>query len=199
MSLFVTLEGIDGSGKTTLARKLHQALVARGVDAVLTKEPTDTWVGEAVKRAVEEDMDPVVQALLFMADRSLHVEEIEAWLSEGKTVICDRYHDSTLAYQGAALKGRFPDPIEWLKRASSSLFIRPDLTFLLVVDPEEGLARLAGVRERTPFERVEFLRRVQENYLRLADDVRFVKLDASRSPDVVRAEAVGILLEKLQQ
>lgn len=198
MALFVTLEGIDGAGKTTLARRLYESLTARRVDVALTREPTDTWLGKAVERAVEEDLDPVVQTFLFLADRSLHVERIQKWLEEEKTVLCDRYHDSTLAYQGAALRNRFPNAVAWLRRASPPL-PRPDLTFLLIVDPEEGLRRLSRIRERTPFERVEFLRRVQEIYLRLAREKRFYKLDASRSADVVFQEAYQVLMERLQQ
>lgn len=192
------MEGIDGSGKTALAKKLYERVRRHEIEVVLTKEPTRTWLGDAVRRSVDEGLDPLVQALLFMADRSLHVERIKAWLSEGKVVLSDRYHDSTLAYQGVALQGRVPNPIEWLRRASSHLFLKPDLTLLLIVDPAEGLSRISGVRERTPFERLEFLTRVQELYMKMATEPRFVKLDASRPMDAVVAEAEEVLLSRLQ-
>ncbi len=198
MALFVTLEGFDGAGKSTLARNLVDRLRDRGFDVVRTKEPTDSWLGEAVRRSVEEDEDPRVQALLFLADRSLHQEEIEAWLEEGHIVLCDRYHDSTLAYQGVALEGKVDDPQEWLERASAFLSLEPDLTLLLVLDPAEGLARVAATRAKSPFEQVAFLTRVQKAYEEMARDPRFVKLDATLSPDEVVEAAERSILRRLQ-
>lgn len=198
VALFVTFEGIDGSGKSTLARTLEERLRKGGVDAVLTKEPTRTWLGQAVRRAVEAERNPFVQALLFLADRSLHTEEIQAWLDAGRVVLCDRYHDSTLAYQGVALRGRVEDPVDWLQRAAP--FVRePDLTFLLVVDPEEGLRRVAAVREPTPFERTAYLQEVQGAYRALAAASRFVVLDANRPSRVVEEEAGRILEKRLHK
>lgn len=199
MSLFVTLEGIDGAGKSTLARRLHRDLKAQGVDAVLTKEPTDTWLGEAVRRAVAEGLDPRVQTLLFLADRTRHVEEIQTWLSAGHVVVCDRYHDSTVAYQSVALRGRVPEPRAWIRAIASPLIVKPDLTFLMTVDPREGLSRLTAVRSRSPFERREYLEAVQEEYLDLAKGSRFVRLDASRPPEVLAREALATLRARLQE
>ncbi len=198
MGLFVTIEGIDGSGKSTLAEQVVRRLRDRGVEVILTKEPTHTWLGDAVRRSVNEGLDPRVQTFLFLADRGVHVEEIKEWISGDGVVVCDRYHDSTLAYQGVALRGLVPDPLEWIKRASSPLLLRPDVTFLLVVDPSEGLARVSAVREKTPFERREFLKEVQEAYIKLAKEPRFVKLDSSRPPEVLAREAVSIIVSKLQ-
>lgn len=198
MSLFVTLEGIDGSGKSTLARRLHGSLESSGVHAVLTKEPTESWLGEAVRQAVAEELDPRVQTLLFLADRTRHGEEIQSWLSRDRVVLCDRYHDSTVAYQGVALEGHVPRPEEWIREVTSPLILKPDLTFLLVVDPQEGLSRLSGVRPRSPFERRRFLEKVQERYLRLAREGRFVKLDASRPPEILAREAETAVRGRLQ-
>ena len=198
MALFVTLEGIDGAGKSTLARNLADRLRDRGFEVVRTKEPTDSWLGEAVRRSVEEDEDPRVHALLFLADRSLHQEEIEAWLDAGHIVLCDRYHDSTLAYQGVALEGKVDDPQEWLERASAFLTLEPDLTLLLLLDPIEGLARVAATRAKSPFERVAFLTRVQKAYEAMARDPRFVKLDATLSLDEVVEAAERSILRRLQ-
>ncbi len=198
MALFVTLEGIDGAGTSTLARNLADRLRARGFEVVRTKEPTDSWLGEAVRRSVEEDEDPRVHALLFLADRSLHQEEIEAWLDAGHIVLCDRYHDSTLAYQRVALEGKVDDPQEWLERASAFLSLEPDLTLLLLLDPTEGLARVAATRAKSPFEQVAFLTRVQKAYEEMARNPRFVKLDATLSPDEVVEAAERFILRRLQ-
>ncbi|MFQ5986392.1 MAG: dTMP kinase [Thermoplasmata archaeon] len=198
MALFVTLEGIDGAGKSTLARRLADRLGDRGFDVVRTKEPTDSWLGETVRHAVEEDEDPRVQALLFLADRGLHTGEIEAWLAEGRVVLCDRYHDSTLAYQGVALEGKVDDPGDWLEQASSFIALEPDLTLLLLIDPAEGLARIAATRTRSPFERVPFLTKVQEVYKEMARQSRFVKLDANLSPDELTETATTAVLQRLQ-
>ncbi len=195
----MTLEGIDGSGKTTLARALHEGLVKRGIPSTLTEEPTRTWLGDAVRRGIDEGLDPLAQALLFLADRSLHVTEIETWLSEGKVVVCDRYHDSTVAYQSVALEGRIPVPSEWLRKIASPILLKPDLTLLLVVDPREGLSRLSSVRRRTPYEQVDFLKRVQEKYLELASDPRFLKLDSSRPIEALANEAMEAALTRLQR
>lgn len=199
MSLFVTLEGIDGSGKTTLAEALHADLTKRGVPSILTGEPTQTWLGDAVRRGIEEKVDPRAQALLFLADRSLHLPEIQGWLSEGRVVVCDRYHDSTVAYQSVALQGHVSNPTEWLRRIASPLIIKPDLTLLLIVDPGEGLSRVTSVRDRTPYEDVEFLSRVQEAYLTLAAEPRFVKLDSSRPVGALLEESREAVLSRLQR
>jgi dTMP kinase len=197
VALFVTLEGIDGAGKTTLAKSLADRLQDRGLDVVQTEEPTDSWLGEAVRRAVEEDEDPRVQALLFLADRSLHQERIEEWISSGRVVLCDRYHDSTLAYQTVALKGKVDRPREWLERASAFLSLEPDLTLLLLLDPAEGLARIA-TRARSPFERVAFLTTVQRAYEEMAVPPRFVKLDATLPPEELAEAAERSVLQRLQ-
>lgn len=198
VALFVTLEGIDGAGKSTLARSLEERLRKRGFDVVRTEEPTDSWLGEAVRRAAEEDEDPRVQALLFLADRSLHQEKIEAWLAGGQVVLCDRYHDSTLAYQGVALEGTVDNPKAWLERASAFLRLEPDLTLLLLVDPAEGMARIAATRTKSPFERVAFLKDVQKAYVEMAHQPRFVKLDATSPPEEVAEAAERAVLHRLQ-
>ncbi|MFQ5907958.1 MAG: dTMP kinase [Thermoplasmata archaeon] len=198
MALFVTLEGIDGAGKSTLTRSLARRLQETRIDVVQTKEPTSSWLGDAVRRAVEEDEDPRVQTLLFLADRGVHVERITGWLSEGKVVLCDRFQDSTLAYQRVALEGRVDDPRDWLERASSFITLEPDLTLLLLVDPAEGLARISATRARSPFERTAFLTRVQQVYEELAQSPRFVNLDGSLPRTKMAEAAEEAVLARLQ-
>jgi dTMP kinase len=194
---FITFEGIDGSGKTTVAGRVTAALRSRGVDAVFTQEPTETWLGEAVKRCVAEKRGALVETFLFLADRAEHSLGIRAWLAEGKTVVCDRYADSTYAYQGVRLAGLVPDPVEWLQAISRPFVLTPDLTILLRVDPATGLRRLASRAHKAPFEEETFLKEVAEVFDRLATDVRFETVDANADADAVVAAVLEALDRRL--
>ncbi len=195
-SKLITFEGIDGAGKTSVARGVHRALEKSGEEVVLTSEPTTTWVGEAVRRSLEEEAGPLTQALLFLADRAHHFKEIQGWLTAGKVVLCDRYADSTLAYQGTALEGVLPNPVDWLRGVGAPFTIPPQLTFLLLIEPKEALARISG-RRRTLFEDEGFLQRVERQYLALARDNRFVKVDAARPLGMVVEEILGVIEARL--
>lgn len=186
--LFATIEGIDGSGKTTVAGKVARALEAAGVPVVQTTEPTRTWRGDAVKWAIERDVDAVSETFLFLADRKAHGERIRAWLGEGKNVLSDRYADSTYAYQGARLAGTRKDPVAWLRDLSAAHVVTPDVTYFLAVPPEVGLARIQSRARRVRFETLDFLRKVDANYRQLASDARFVTVDATRNADDVAAD-----------
>src|SRR5207244_12887061 len=113
---FVTFEGIDGSGKTTVSRLVKDRLRSRGHSVFLTSEPTGDWLGETVRRGIEKGVSPLTESFLFLADRAAHIPEIRSHLDPGECVLCDRYADSTYAYQGAHLVGalheptRFPPP-----------------------------------------------------------------------------------------
>jgi len=188
---FITLEGIDGSGKSTIAALLHEKIAG----SVLTFEPTDSWLGRDVSRAIEEGKDAITIALLFMADRREHIKEIKKWLSEGKTVICDRFMDSTFAYQREHLKMK--NSHEWLKNVHSPFILTPDITFLLVLPPEKAMERIKD-RKHEPYEYAEFLGRVQENYLKIAsmERERFVIIDADRRREEVLMDCLKILKER---
>jgi dTMP kinase len=189
--MFVTFEGIDGSGKSTISRKVYERIKTKK-DAILTQEPTKNWLGRIVNRAIMEGTDPITIALSFMADRNEHVKKIRRWLKEGKIVICDRYADSTFAYQGAQLEGKVGEPLKWLKLVHEPFYYEPDLTFLLIIDPEIALKRIR--RKYTPFEKKEFLEKVQENYLNLAKkNQRFVKLDATKGIDELVDECLEVI------
>ena len=127
--LFATIEGIDGSGKTTVAAKVAQSLEAAGIPVVRTTEPTSTWRGDAVKWAIERDVDAITETFLFLADRQTHGMAIRAWLDEGKLVLSDRYADSTYAYQGARLAGKKEDPVRWLRDLSRPFVVPPAVTY----------------------------------------------------------------------
>ncbi len=177
--MLITIEGIDGSGKSTLLSHLRELLA--DLDPLFTREPGATWVGESVRRAVAERMDPITEALLFCADHAAHVDTvIRPALTGGRLVISDRYSDSRFAYQPVVLDGILPDPLLWLRRIHDGWSIRPDRTFLLVLPIEDAISRLDPAKKREYFENAGILARVQENYLDLAasDPARFVVVDA---------------------
>jgi len=195
---FVTFEGVDGSGKTSVASFVAQSLRKEGLDVVLTTEPTHTWLGDAVKRSYTETVNPFTEALLFMADRATHTDQIRRWLGEGKLVLSDRYCDSTYAYQAAGLKGIGPDPMNWLKRMSKPFVTEPGLTVLLDVEPRLGLRRIAARSRKVHFENEPFLRKVRANYLMLAKSRRFVTIDASKPMAAVKKEALRIVSSRVE-
>jgi len=190
---FITFEGIDGSGKSSVAKAVAKELTRRGVDVVLTTEPTHTWLGDAVKRSYSEPVSPFTEAFLFLADRATHTEQIRRWIAQRKVVISDRYADSTYAYQAASLKGVKGDVMSWLRRISEPFVVEPDLTLLLDVPPKLGLARIQSRKKKVHFEQEAFLKKVRANYLRLARGRRYVVIDSSRSIDEVTEEALGVV------
>lgn len=190
---FITFEGIDGSGKSTLAKIVYRELKKRGVKVKSTVEPTDSWLGKTVKRGFNSKTDSLAETFLFLADRSLHAAQIEKWLNDGHVVICDRYHDSTVAYQGAILGKEFfgqgTDAVKWLL-SFEKLFPKPDITFLLSIEPKKALSRLTNRAEKTKFEKIKFLQKVQKIYLKIAErNKRIVVLDASKPIDKLVDEA----------
>jgi dTMP kinase len=196
--IFITLEGVEGSGKTTQIGLLTEWLDGRGVPYVLTREPGGTPFGQQVRRVLLDAQgparQPLAELLLYLADRyqDLH-ERILPALTEGKLVLCDRYHDATLAYQGFARGIR----LEAIAHIAAALDIRtPDLTILLDIAPERSLARAirrnqasasAGEEGRFEAEALDFHRRVREGYLQLAarEPARFLVIDADRPPEPV--------------
>jgi dTMP kinase len=183
MKHFVTFEGIDGSGKSTVSKLVYNKLESQGYDVVLTYEPTDTHLGKLVKKCIETDSDPFVTAFAFIADRIDHCKKIRKWLDNGKMVLCDRYAESTYAYQGAQMQDLVKNPIKWLQDLSKNRIIIPDRTFMFVIDPEDSIARIQTRNKLIPFEKVNFLKKVNNNYLKLAVGKRFKKIDAKKPID----------------
>jgi dTMP kinase len=184
--LLITLEGIDGSGKSTLHLAL-QELIA-DLNPVFTREPGATWVGESVRRAIAEQIDPVTEATLFVADHAAHLAKIiRPALAEDRLVISDRYSDSRYAYQAVTLKGVIPQPEEWLRAMHNGWSIVPDKTFLCVLPVDEALARLKPQNRREHFEKRDVLETVQHNYFRFAHDdpSRFVIVDATKEKEEI--------------
>ncbi|WP_424017773.1 dTMP kinase [Halorientalis pallida] len=185
--MLITLEGIDGSGKTTVWEGLHDELDG-GV--TFTREPTDSWYGEAVARSIgDDDADPLAELFLYTADHADHLSRVvRPALEAGDLVISDRYSDSRYAYQGATLDGTIHDPMAYVQRVHEPFTRAPDLTLYFDVDPETGADRSGATNK---FEAADYLARVQDNYERLieADPDRFVRIDATRSPEAVLATA----------
>jgi len=184
--MFVTFEGLDGSGKTTQVELLKKHLEREGREVVTTREPGGTEVGEHIRNVVLHLDHPVVpwaEAALFAAARAqLVAEVIRPALERGAVVLCDRYVDSSLAYQGIA-RGLGVDPVLELNlRATGDLL--PDRTFLLLVDPEESRRRGGDTRDRIEREDDEFVRKVDHAYRELAElfPSRILAVDGSLDP-----------------
>ncbi len=186
--MLVTLEGLDGSGKTTVVRALRDADVL--ADATFTREPTESWYGDAVARSIADaDADPLAELFLYTADHAAHLAStIQPALDRGEIVVSDRYADSRYAYQGATLAERFADPVAFVKDIHQPWTRPPDLTIYLDVDPDTAATRSGG---ETKFEQSGYLARVRDNYERLIADEpdRFVRIDATTDADVVVREA----------
>jgi len=167
MGKFIVFEGIDGSGKSSATKLVATRLGKK--DLVVTGEPTSTWLGDAVRRSHKEGANPFTEAFLFLADRAEHTAEINGMVREGKTVLCDRYYYSTVAYQAAALEGKVDfDPFDWLLEINLRISTEPDIVFLLRVDPELALSRVNRRGKLSKFERLDFLKKVAANYDRLS-------------------------------
>lgn len=182
--MLVTIEGIDGSGKSTLHKALGPYLA--DLDPVITCEPGSTWIGEAVRRAIREHSDPIAEALLFVADHAAHLREvIKPALGEDRLVISDRYIDSRLVYQQVTLDGFIPDPLSWLRAVHHGWTILPDLTILLAVPVSVALERTGKREKGEHFEQEPVLIKVHENYMQLVeeDKTRFLILDGTLPPE----------------
>jgi dTMP kinase len=188
--MLITLEGIDGSGKTTVAEALQDTLP----EAVFTREPTDSWYGEAVQWSIGDDgADPLAELFLYTADHADHLSRVvRPALEAGKVVVSDRYSDSRYAYQGATLDGVVRRPMEYVRGVHEPFTRAPDATLYFDVPPETGAER-AGATNK--FETAGYLAEVQANYERLieSDPDRFVRIDATRSPEAVVAAAEDVV------
>ncbi|MDM8549511.1 dTMP kinase [Desulfobacterales bacterium HSG2] len=209
--MFITFEGTEGSGKTTLVRCVFEFLQKKGYDCIMTREPGNTKIGKKIRKLLldpdNKDMVPLTELLLYMADRAQHIKElVKPSLYEGKVVLCDRYYDATLAYQGFA---RGLD-IEFISKLHKLILddFKPDLTFLLDLPPEIGLSRAwkqieSGARtqkeSRFEEEALAFHKKVRAGYLEIAglEPERFTVIDASADENQVQNHIIAILTDRL--
>ncbi len=196
---FITLEGIEGAGKSSLLRQLAEALQTQGRVVCATREPGGTPLAEEIRTLAlarrVDGMPAATELLLMFAARAAHVaQRIEPALARGEWVLCDRFTDATRAYQGAG-RGLPTAAIEALTEVAHP-GLTPDLTLLLDLSPQLGLARVRQRREagdRFEDEALEFFARVRAGYLQLArnEPARFRVLDATLPPDALRAAAIA--------
>lgn len=204
LSLFITFEGPDGSGKTTQVRLLVEYLQARGIAVICTREPGGTEISEQIRQVIlstrNRAMQSQAEVLLFSAARAQIVAElIRPALAAGKIVICDRYADSTMAYQGYGL-GLDLDALRAITRFATGGLV-PDLTFYVDVPVEVGLARRQrGETNRLDQKDIAYHTRVRNGYLELAkaEPQRFVVVDGTRTIDQVHQEIRARILQVLK-
>ncbi len=204
-SAFVTLEGTEGVGKSTNLAYLEQLLVAAGEKVVVTREPGGTRLGEQIRQWVltgdHADLSAEVEALLMFAARAQHLDEvIRPALADGAWVLCDRFTDATIAYQGGG-RGAAIELLEQLKRAVQR-GLEPDLTLLFDAPVEVGIERIAD-RDPDHFEREDraFFDRVRTTYLELAERYpeRIKRIDAAQPLELVKQELSAHLSELLKK
>lgn len=204
--MFITLEGPEGSGKTTAVNTAVEKLEAMGYQIVRTREPGGTPIAEQIRNVILDkdntSMDGRTEALLYAASRRQHlVEKVWPAIKEGKIVICDRFLDSSLAYQGGA-RGLGVDEV-----LNVNLFATentwPDLTLLFDMDPEIGLKRIASNSDREvnrlDLEKLDFHTKVRNTFLELAKRYpeRFVIIDASQPREDVAKATLDVILSRL--
>ncbi len=192
--LFIVLEGIDGAGKTSIAKKLLNDLEANGYNVVYTYEPYDTYYVEALKKHYNDYRDAYLDALTYAADRLIHVKTvIEPYLMKKYIVICDRYYYSSVAYQAA--QGA---PYEWVLEINR-FALKPDIAIYLDVSPEIGLRRRSGLLSRFPeYEALDFLERVRAIYHRLVEDGYLIEINANRSFEEVYSNVYSTIVKLIK-
>lgn len=193
---FITFEGNDGSGKTTISKKVYEQLCKDGIDAIYTREPGGIEIAEQIRNIIlnpkNTQMDARTEALLYAASRRQHlIEKVIPAIETGKVVICDRFVDSSLAYQGFGRELGMEEVYEMNQFAIEGHM--PDKTIFLQLTPEQGLARIENrdFKDRLDQEDLSFHKRVAEGYAAVLETYRdrMIVIDASKNIDEVFASA----------
>ena len=206
MALFITFEGGEGSGKSSALQKIIMEFEKKNIPFILTREPGGTPIGEDIRSILlssnNKVMDIRTEALLFAASRREHLKE-KIWpsLEKGINVLCDRYLDSSLAYQGKARELGIDEVLNLNNFATENTM--PDLTFFFDISPEDGLKRIASNQReinRLDKETIDFHHRVYEGYVELATRFpnRIKRIDASKDLDSVVDACLSILKERIK-
>ena len=204
--MFITLEGPEGSGKTSAAKLIVSELEKRGYRVLFTREPGGTPIAEQIRNVILDKantrLDARAEALLYAASRRQHlVEKVLPALKEGKIVICDRYIDSSLAYQGGARGLGIEEVLNINLFATENKF--PDLTLLFDIDPVLGLERIARNKNREvnrlDLEKLDFHNKVRETFLLLSKKYasRYIVIDASQNMEMVGQASLDAILSKI--
>ncbi len=202
--MFITFEGIEGSGKSTQAILLEEYLSAKGLKVNLTREPGWGKLGELIRNVLLDDreitLDPFAELCLFCTDRINHVKEfIKPRLDNGEIVICDRYHDSTLIYQGIGRDNERDLVAAMVMK--SCLGVIPDITFLLDLPVDCGLQRIRARKNKTKFdsESVAFHKRVRDGFLQLykQQPQRIKLINADRQVEIIAEEIKSVIENKI--
>lgn len=206
--MFITVEGPEGSGKSSACKRIYEELLHRGYDVILTREPGGIPIAESIREIIlnkkNTEMDARTEALLYAAARRQHlVQKVWPALKTGKIVLCDRFIDSSLAYQGGA-RGLGVDEVLGINLFATEGTL-PDLTLLFDIEPEIGLARIAKNQgrevNRLDLEGLDFHHTVRNTFLDLAHryENRFSVIDASLSEEEVYQKALQVVLEKIKE
>lgn len=201
---FVTFEGIEGCGKTTQIKLLDKFLQGRGFKTLLTREPGGTKIGDDIRSILldpsNKKMHPLTELFLYEASRAQHLEQlIKPALANGTIVLCDRYADSTIAYQGAARKldARTIETLHQIATGGTT----PDLTILLDLPAKDGLVRVGGrgPSDRFEQEKLDFHERVRDGYLKLAkrEPKRIIILNGMKAAEQIHQEVLNIICKLL--
>lgn len=204
--MFITIEGPDGSGKTTQVTPLSDYLIQQGYPVLITREPGGTAIGDQIRLILADlqntGMHPSTETLLFLAARAQLVEQIiKPHLNDGYVVLCDRYADSTMAYQGYGHQNDLDQIQNLINFATGGL--KPELTLLLDLKVEDGLQRKAQGSEwnRLDAYSLEFHQRVRKGYhlMAEAEPQRWVKIDAGQPPEEVQAAIQQVIRDRLMK
>lgn len=193
--MFVTIEGIDKSGKSTLVKSLNEEFK----NCKVTKEPkSNTSIGKEVRKALNNDnISEMTTFFLFMADHAEHIEQIKEYKKEYNLVLCDRYIDSRYAYQSQALQEYLDNPLEWMRNIQESGWsIFPDLTIYLDISANEAMNRV-GEENLEKFENIKFQKKARQNYKELTEifEDRIVKVDATKDKAEIIKQTKHIIQE----